>query len=70
MDQTVLTVSGAGFEVKIPMRCLFALSGMGFVDSSIAEDVVRVTATSSWLRLDGRYGAVLRRRQALLPLLF
>jgi hypothetical protein len=70
MDQTVLTVAGEGLEVKIPMRCLFALSGMGFVDSSIPDDVVRVTATSSWLRLDARYGAVLRRRQALLPLLF
>ncbi|WP_236793927.1 hypothetical protein [Amycolatopsis sp. GM8] len=71
MDQTVLTVSGDdGPQVKIPMRCLFALSGMGFADSAIAGDVVRVTATSSWLRLDARYGAVLRRRQALLPLLF
>ena len=70
MDQTVLTVSGEGIEAKIPMRCLFALSGMGFVDSSVPGDVVRVTATSSWLRLDARYGAVLRRRQALLPLLF
>ncbi|HVW43340.1 MAG TPA: hypothetical protein VHC18_18520 [Amycolatopsis sp.] len=70
MDQTVLTVSGEGVEVKIPMRCLFALSGMGFVDSSLPADVVRVTATKSWVRLDARYGAVLRRRQALLPLLF
>jgi hypothetical protein len=70
MDQTVLTVTGGGLEVKVPMRCLFALSGMGFVDSSITEDVVRVTATPSWLRIDARYGAILRRRQALLPLLF
>lgn len=70
MDQNVLTVSGGGLEVKIPMRCLFALSGMGFADSSVEGDVVRVTATSSWLRLDARFGAVLRRRQALLPLLF
>ncbi|MEY7972550.1 hypothetical protein AB8O38_11170 [Saccharomonospora xinjiangensis] len=69
MDQTVLTVSGSQDEVKIPMRCLFALSGMGFVDSSVGEDTVRVSATDSWLRLDARYGAVLRRRHALLPLL-
>ncbi|MBK1786361.1 hypothetical protein [Prauserella cavernicola] len=69
MDQTVLTVSGGSFEIKVPMRCLFALSGMGFVDTSVADDVVRVTATDSWLRLDARYGAVLRRRHALLPLL-
>ncbi len=70
MDQNVLTVSGPGHEVKVPMRCLFALSGMGFVDSSLGEDVVRVSATDAWLRLDARYGAVLRRRRALLPLLF
>jgi len=70
MDQPVLTVTDGGLEVKVPMRCLFALSGMGFLDSSMPDDVVRVTATSSWMRLDARYGAVLRRRHALLPLLF
>ncbi|EHR49889.1 hypothetical protein SacmaDRAFT_1616 [Saccharomonospora marina XMU15] len=70
LDQNVLTVSGEGVEVNVPMRCLLALSGMGFVDSSREGDVVKVAATDSWLRLDARYGAVLRRRQALLPLLF
>lgn len=70
MDQTVLTVTGdEDKQVTVPMRCLFALSGMGFLDSAIADDVVRVTATESWLRLDARYGAVVRRRHALLPLL-
>lgn len=70
MDQAVLTVTGGDLEVKVQMRCLFALSGMGLFDSSVEGDVVRVSATDSWLRLDARYGAVLRRRQALLPLLF
>ncbi|SFP96099.1 hypothetical protein SAMN05421810_10419 [Amycolatopsis arida] len=70
MDQTVLTVTGGDLEIKVPMRCLFALSGMGFVDSSLPDDVVRVTATDSWMRLDARYGAAVRRRHALLPLLF
>ncbi|KHF42373.1 hypothetical protein [Saccharomonospora viridis] len=70
MDQNVLTVSNSEIEVKVPMRCLFALSGMGFVDSSLGQDVVRVSATDAWLRLDARYGAVVRRRRALLPLLF
>ncbi|MFF0146957.1 MULTISPECIES: hypothetical protein [Amycolatopsis] len=70
MDQAVLTVTGGDLEVKVQMRCLFALSGMGLFDSSVDGDVVRVSATDSWLRLDARYGAVLRRRQALLPLLF
>ena len=70
MDQAVLTVSGEAVEVKVQMRCLFAMSGMGFVDADLAEDVVRVSATDSWLRLDARYGAIVRRRHALLPLLF
>jgi hypothetical protein len=70
MDQPVLTVTGEAVEIKVQLRCLFALSGMGFLDSSIADDVVRVTATDSWMRLDARYGAVLKRRHALLPLLF
>jgi hypothetical protein len=66
LDQTVLTVQGAaGPAVKVPLRCLFALSGMGFVD----EAPVRVSATGSWLRLDARYGAVVRRRVMSLPLL-
>jgi hypothetical protein len=69
LDQEVLTVSGGGLAVKVPMRCLFALSGMGFVGSGAAGEVVRVSATDAWLRMDARYGAVVRRRHALLPLL-
>lgn len=72
LDQTVLTVSGDGLDVKIPLRCLFALSGMGFLsapDDIAADEQVKVTATDAWLRIDARYGAVVRRRHALLPLL-
>jgi hypothetical protein len=69
LDQKVITVSGAGFEVGVPLRCLFALSGMGFVGISGVSETVRVSATDSWLRLDARYGAVLRRRHAALALL-
>lgn len=69
LDQTVLTVSdGERAAVKVPMRCLFALSGMGFVAGD-AGDTVRVSATGTWLRLDARYGAVVRRRITALPLL-
>ncbi|HEY6424050.1 MAG TPA: hypothetical protein VIY28_12545 [Pseudonocardiaceae bacterium] len=68
LDQKVITVSGAGFDVGVPLRCLFALSGMGFVGGHSVAETVRVSATDSWLRLDARYGAVLRRRHALLPL--
>jgi hypothetical protein len=69
LDQTVLTVTNAGGTVvKIPLRCLFALSGMGFLGDADAG-AVRVSATGSWLRLDARYGAVVRRRVTTLPLL-
>ncbi|MCX6465057.1 MAG: hypothetical protein NTW05_15930 [Pseudonocardiales bacterium] len=69
LDQTVLTVSTEGGPaVKVPMRCLFALSGMGFVAGE-AGDAVRVSATGTWMRLDARYGAVVRRRLTALPLL-
>ncbi|MFC4948912.1 hypothetical protein [Pseudonocardia sp. GCM10023141] len=68
LDQTVLTVSaGSGPAVKVPLRCLFALSGMGFIGTD--SSAVRVSATGSWLRLDARYGAVVRRRLTALPLL-
>jgi hypothetical protein len=69
LDQTVLTVTGDGMEIKVPMRCLFAMAGMGFIGTNEDGEQVRVTATDSWLRIDARYGAVVRRRHALLPLL-
>jgi hypothetical protein len=74
LDQVVLTVTGAAGTppVKVPMRCLFALSGMGFLGpagTDPGDGVVRVSATGSWLRLDARYGAVARRRTTSLPLL-
>ncbi|MGH3855803.1 MAG: hypothetical protein ACRDR6_20420 [Pseudonocardiaceae bacterium] len=69
LDQKVITISGSGFDVGVPLRCLFALSSMGFVGAQAATETVRVSATDSWLRLDARYGAVLRRRHALLALL-
>lgn len=70
LDQTVLTVRGQddGPVVKVPLRCLFALSGMGFLGAGSAG-TVRVSATGSWLRLDARYGAVVRRRITALPLI-
>ena len=68
LDSLVLTVSGAGMQVSVPLRMLFALSGMGFATTDQGEQV-RVSATDSWVRIDARFGAVLRRRHSLLPLL-
>ncbi len=69
LESEVLTVSGSGMRVVIPLRVLFALSGMGFA-SEAPEEMVRVSATDAWLRIDARFGAVVRRRHSLLPLLF
>ncbi len=71
LDQVVLTVTDdvSGTEVRVPMRCVFALSGMGFVGAGSAdpETTVRVSTDGGWLRLDAHGGAVVRRRRAQLP---
>jgi len=69
LDSEVLTVIGSGMRVVIPMRCVFALAGMGFAPNE-PDEMVRVAATDAWLRIDARYGAVVRRRHSLLPLIF
>lgn len=58
---------GARRRVAIPLRCLFALSGLGLLDHG---GVVRVEVTEDggWLRLASDAGAVVRRRRVLLPL--
>ncbi|MEV6771837.1 hypothetical protein AB0N05_24750 [Nocardia sp. NPDC051030] len=71
LDQTVLTVSGGSEQVEVPMRVVFALAAMDFIphggektDSRRipADEIVRVRAAQTWLRLDARYGSVARRR--------
>jgi len=68
LDTEVLTVTGAGMRVVVNLRMVFALSGMGFAPSLPGEQV-RISATDAWARIDARYGAVVRRRHALLPML-
>lgn len=70
LDRTVLTAVGEDVRVSVPLRCLFALSGMGFIGGSRPGESVRVSAAPSWLRIDTSHGAVVRRRHTLLPLLF
>lgn len=73
LDQEVLRVTSGQDSVGIPMRCVFALTAMGFLPQSpsqdrfapasvSAEEVVRVRATPAWLRVDARFGTVYRRR--------
>ncbi|NKY30814.1 hypothetical protein HGB38_32080 [Nocardia gamkensis] len=78
LDQAVLTVSGAGARVQVPMRVVFALTAMDFIPHSGEKadarriptaEIVRVRATRTWLRLDARYGSVARRLGGGIPLL-
>ena len=63
LDQDVLQVSSGDTAVGVPMRCVFALTAMGFVpESPGAEEIVRVRLSPTWLRIDARFGSVYRRR--------
>lgn len=66
LDQEVVAVSSREDSVGVPMRCVFALTAMGFLPQSgadiSADEIVRVRALPSWLRIDARFGSVYRRR--------
>jgi hypothetical protein len=66
LDQEVVRVSSGDISVGLPMRCVFALTAMGFLPQSpdaIGDDeIIRVRITPTWLRLDARFGSVYRRR--------
>ncbi|GAA5175515.1 hypothetical protein GCM10023321_81730 [Pseudonocardia eucalypti] len=54
--------TGRGGLVRVPMRCLFALSGLGIVGDA------ELSVADGWARLATSDGAVVFRRRALLPL--
>ena len=74
LDQEVVAVSAGEESIGVPMRCVFALTAMGFLPQSAtgddafapgsvaADEVVRVRAAPNWLRVDARFGSVYRRR--------
>lgn len=73
LDQEVVAVSSGETSVGIPMRCVFALTAMGFLPQSgaaeqldpgtvAADEIVRVRVLPAWLRIDARFGSVYRRR--------
>ncbi|MGE2733102.1 hypothetical protein [Mycolicibacterium vaccae] len=62
LDQEVVRVSSGDDGVGIPMRCVLALTGMGFLPPPGQQEVVRVRVTPTWLRVDARFGTVYRRR--------
>lgn len=74
LDQEVVSVSSGELTVGIPMRCVFALTAMGFLpqspdagdnfapESVAADEIVRIRVLPTWLRIDARFGSVYRRR--------
>jgi len=66
LDQEVIRVSGPDVSVGLPMRCVFALTAMGFLpqspDAVDADEMTRVRILPTWLRIDARFGSVYRRR--------
>lgn len=63
LDQEVLQVSAGDTTAGIPLRCVFALTAMGFVpEAPVADEIVRVRVLPAWLRIDARFGSVFRRR--------
>ncbi|MDG3008600.1 hypothetical protein G4X40_00350 [Rhodococcus sp. D2-41] len=81
LDQEVVHVEGGGEAAAVPLRCVFALTAMGFIPGVTqnssgrvdatrldAAEPVRVRATKNWLRLDARYGSVFHRRAGGLAL--
>ncbi|MFV8050719.1 hypothetical protein [Mycobacterium sp. 48b] len=68
LDQEVIAVSAGDHSVGVPMRCVFALTAMGFLPQTGSEvseqEIVRVRAHPSWLRIDARFGSVYRRRDS------
>ncbi|MCV7424983.1 hypothetical protein H7K34_00065 [Mycobacterium montefiorense] len=66
LDQELIRVSSADTSVGLPMRCVFALTAMGFLpqsrDAIDASEIIRVRTLPAWLRLDARFGSVYRRR--------
>ncbi|MGI9123919.1 MAG: hypothetical protein ACR2JM_04090, partial [Mycobacterium sp.] len=62
LDSEVLRVSSDSDSVTVPLRCVLALTAMGFMPDA-PDEVVRVRAMASWLRIDARFGSVFRARR-------
>lgn len=66
LDQEVIEVSSGGEVVGLPMRCVFALTAMGFLPQSADaiddDEMIRIRILPAWLRIDARFGSVYRRR--------
>ncbi|MBB3039123.1 hypothetical protein [Hoyosella altamirensis] len=76
LDQEVLTVRGEGGTAAVTMRAVFAMTGMGFIPKADdpttgaagtvdPNEIVRVRARSTWVRIDARFGSVAINRSKI-----
>lgn len=63
LDSEVVGVSGPGGTVSIALRTAFSLEAMGFAGDG-ADEPVRVSASTTWVRVDARYGSLYQRRES------
>ena len=56
-------MSGPGGTVSIALRTAFSLEAMGFAGDG-ADEPVRVSASTTWVRVDARYGSLYQRRES------
>lgn len=79
LDSEVVRVQADDVSVGVPMRCVFALTALGFIpgtrgtaggdfdaDTVASDEIVRVRVSPAWLRVDARFGSVYRRHEPLL----
>jgi hypothetical protein len=64
LDHEVLTVSGAGHTVAVPLRALLACARMGFIGGG----PIRVAVTGGWVRIGASFGSAYVRRGGRLAL--
>lgn len=63
LDSEVVGVSSGGTTVPISLRTAFALEAMGFAADG-PDEPVRVSASTTWVRVDARFGSLYQRREA------
>jgi len=62
-ESQTLEVTDGSTTVTVPTQCAQTLSALGFLPDPLPpQEVVRVRATSAWLRVDARFGSVFARQ--------
>lgn len=66
-ESQALEVTDGTTTVTVPITCAQTLTALGFLPDP-AQEVVRVRATRTWLRVDARFGSVFLRQNGELTI--